>query len=242
MAQYINPYSVFKLDPGKNYITPKFNELRKIRKRNLAELDLQEGPTVSIKGFTFDRNTLDQYFEELEKEGVLSHHLTIWKNRPLHKFLEEGNTSIFHDDLQPLTENPGLHEFIAPYFIEQYGKLLMEAVRDRKASDVDLLVKQELPFDPEMRAKAYEKAYKFLNYQLKDAQNVQRKIDTAESYRQILPILPAFFDGIRHAYKPYLQEEEPLFSSEEEKEEAKKWGVGVAIGVALAGLLYLILK
>ena len=152
MAQYINPYSVFKLDPGKNYITPKFNELRKIRKRNLAELDLQEGPTVSIKGFTFDRNSLDQYFEELEKEGVLSHHLAIWKNSALHKFLEEGNASIFHDDLQPLTENPDLHEFIAPYFIEQYGKLLMEAIRDRKASDVDLLVKQELPFAPEMLA------------------------------------------------------------------------------------------
>ncbi|MEM6765674.1 MAG: hypothetical protein AAF824_11880 [Bacteroidota bacterium] len=242
MKQYINPFSVFKLDPGKNYVTPKFNELRKIRKRTLAELDLQEGPTLSIKGFTFDRNSLDQYFEELEKEEVIAHHLSIWKNRSLLKFLEEGNLSLFHDKLTSLQEDSGLHAFIAPYFIEQYGGILMEAIRDKHASNVSLLVKQELPFDAEMRAKAYEKAYKFLNYQLKDAQNIQRKIDTAESYRQILPLLPAFFDGIRHAYQPYLQEEEPLFSSEEEKEEAKKWGVGVAVGIALAGLLYLILK
>jgi hypothetical protein len=80
------------------------------RKKLLAELELNEGNDLQIRGRSYGKSDIINYFEDLLKENVLEYHAAISQDKVLLVFLEEA-------DIQPGERFAKNQLYTDPFFI-----------------------------------------------------------------------------------------------------------------------------
>ena len=128
-------------------------------------------------------------------------------------------------------------QFIVEPFTEQYNRCLYQLIKEKKLSQVRLLVANPLPFKPKGIAACYKDSYRHLIYLLQEANGLERKKRVAQDHIELLLILPAYFDTVRKMYKPYLQEPD-LFSPETARK-VRKYVVAGVVGIGIVVLWFL---
>ena len=100
------------------------------RKKLLAELELNEGNDLQIRGRSYGKSDIINYFEDLLKENVLEYHAAISQDRVLLVFLEEA-------DIQPgerfaknqLYTDPFFIRWISAWFTGSFRRLTLECFK-----------------------------------------------------------------------------------------------------------------
>jgi len=116
--QYLSPASLI----GDSFQPPLDKKAIQLgKKRLLAELELNAGEPIQIRGILLDKNDIIGYFEELQKDNVVEYHQAIEEDIILLGFLEE--SVISHQDKfkdNPLySEAPFIH-WVSPYFFSAF--------------------------------------------------------------------------------------------------------------------------
>ena len=188
--------------------------LRKAKKRLLSEFELFEATTIEVSGTLLDKDALLKIFDELESESSLSHHLLIYKNKPLLQFLEAGDHALFFQVklLNKEEDNKDFIGFITPYFAEVYNTELFNAVRNNDLNIVEILVSHDLPIDFRQEATAYKNTYRLLKSQSNDLKNIAIRSKKEHvlgseiiaffhpTFLAIFDLLPAYFEGVRNEF------------------------------------------
>lgn len=146
-------------------------DLKMLRKELLLRLELSGNSTLEINGREYDRNGLLQAVEALKDN--LPEHLRLFRNRPLLKFVEEGELSFLElpdawEDLKDLH----FQNWLRPYFTYQYSRVLYNWVSKRSYHSIRALRKlnrSEFRLPPDYRDTCHHKTFSYLNALLAEA-------------------------------------------------------------------------
>lgn len=239
--KYLNPF--FLLDVAPEALEAEPMATIKARKQELlAEFELHETATLNLHGKEIDKAGLLFLLSELEDETHRAFHTQVYHNDPLRRFLEEGEVAAL-DQVDEVWQgnwqgNRELVAFVAPHFARQYNAQLYHAVKHQNAAEVVILAQVELPFSPKWIAQCYQDTYRFLVYQLKEAQSMDRKVQVVASYGPLLEQLPGYFDTVRNMYKPYREAADFAQLTEEFDGTRIKQILWVGLGLAAAIALF----
>jgi hypothetical protein len=115
------------------YLSPKFlfgeplpspldrKTVQRERKKWLAELELSGGENLELKGHSFSKSEIIDYFETLQQETIAAWHVAIADDPVLLSFLEDGSMdrgTSFKD--ASLYEDPSFLAWISPYFYTSF--------------------------------------------------------------------------------------------------------------------------
>ncbi|RMG20592.1 MAG: hypothetical protein D6730_19450 [Bacteroidetes bacterium] len=239
--KYLNPFHILGITPESLEQHPT-QQLKQLRQQLLAEFELHDTATLELAGREIDKAGLLFLLTELEDEAHRPYHATIFEQESLRKFLEDGELACFDqpEALDFLQQDAALAAFVAPHFARQYNTQLYHAVKHQKAELVNRLTAFRLPFSHKWVAQCYQDAYRFLVYQLKDAHSMDRKVQVVSTYRDILLLLPPYFDTVRNMYKPYQEAAEfaELTEGVSDKQVQRIIWIGVGIAATLALLIW----
>jgi len=130
--QYISPFHHLPEDILTTILTSP-TQLKLIRKRLLAEIELSTTQTISINGRELTKFDIITLFDNLKESDLLEIHLAIFQNKALLNFLENGeNPKSFYFAENPLlTSEKALH-FISPYYKQAAANLLVMAFQKKE--------------------------------------------------------------------------------------------------------------
>jgi len=97
------------------------------RKKLLAELELNEGKDIEIRGKFYGKNDIINYFEDLLQENTLSYHDAISNDPVLLRLLEEAQIEPgqqFRNN--PLYRDPSFIQWISPSFFISFHHLTLD--------------------------------------------------------------------------------------------------------------------
>jgi len=92
-----------------------------LRRKLLAEVELSADGTLSIKGRTFTKNDILEYFEGLQDETILSYHAAVAEDQVLAHFLEASQfpaEGCFAE--APIYDDGRFIEWISPWFYSAF--------------------------------------------------------------------------------------------------------------------------
>lgn len=236
--QYLNPFSLFDLDPS----TVLQEDIKMLKKQILAEFELQDTSEITIKGQTFDKNTLINLIDKLKDTDTFYFHEKVFTSPGLLAFLEQGDISkVDNENLIALFKDKRIVHQLSHYYIQIYSERLLSAIRVQNIQEVELLSNFYLPEKPKWKAGAYNRSFQFLMYYLRDAKSLPRKIEAAKLYWEVIALLPAYFDPVRDAYKAYWQyskETDVIDKVKEVSKEAAPWVIGATVLGAIVWMFF----
>jgi len=100
------------------------------RKKLLAELELNEGNDLQIRGRSYGKNDIINYFEDLLKDNVLEYHAAISQDKVLLVFLEEADIQPGERFAKnPLYTDPSFIRWISAWFTGSFRRLTLECFK-----------------------------------------------------------------------------------------------------------------
>ncbi len=132
------------------------------RKRWVAELDLSGNSTISINGQEFGKQEIITTFDRLQKDEHLAYHLAVDNDGVMRHFLETGE---FTKGQQFVAlreyEDEAFIQWITPYVVPAFQKLLAKSFATGTAVHVAALCKQMFP-PASIEAEAWQPACDYL--------------------------------------------------------------------------------
>lgn len=125
---YISPFEVLEMSVAGLQEMDKRALLFK-KKQLLAELELQQSNTVTIKNREFTRNDIIALFEQLETDGNSIYHIAIVKDPVLLAFLQTGEMASgekFADNV--LYHEPGFVAFVSPFYKAVFQQVILKRI------------------------------------------------------------------------------------------------------------------
>ncbi|MCS6903803.1 MAG: CFI-box-CTERM domain-containing protein [Bacteroidia bacterium] len=211
--QFINPYEILEVE------TQDSNEIKKAKRRKLAEFDLAQDGTIEFNNVKIHKAEFIEAVDELDNLQKSRFYWSLKKETPqLNNFLTKGDLSYFYNfQAQKIYEHPEFIAFVSPYFAQQYNRVLLVAFQK---NDIELVKKitQSAPIlvNNQHLDKAYEGVRKLLNDIIQNIQSITQSIDDEEGHYtaqnsniliqelkkdiniQLVNILPDYFQGIRN--------------------------------------------
>lgn len=109
-------------------VEPKLDKdtLRIARQALLAEIDLSSNQSVELGGKLMTRNDVLQLFDAIQGNDQLRYHEAIHADAALLDFFTEGKIPVRPVSNNPIYQEPGFVEFIAPFYPEMFFKAFQE--------------------------------------------------------------------------------------------------------------------
>jgi len=124
---YLSPSSLFG-----DVIPQPFDKkaIQLARKKLLAEIELSDGKDLRIRGRSFGKNDIINYFEDLLQDQVLEYHTVISHDKVLLAFLEEAAIQPGeHFTKNPLYTDASFIRWISASFTGSFRRLTLECFR-----------------------------------------------------------------------------------------------------------------
>ena len=216
MQNYINPIELLCLDT----ITGFDNlEIRKAKKRLLAEIELSENETINYNGIELTKSDCIKAIDELDYNDKKDFHLFIYQNNELNTFLKKGDLAFFEKyKTESIYKLSDFIDYISVYFSSQYGKMLSRNFKDQNYNDVKLL----LSVKPIVNEVYIDDCYKSTYSALRDIDNEIIKITKEIEFNRsehiesdfvnlpvfikskvnvdLVNLLPSYFQSIRNQF------------------------------------------
>ena len=130
--------------------TSEASAFRRMRRRVLAEFELAEDDVVEIHGVEVHKSQAREALNELRNKRLRSHHLFIYRNPGLCRFLMTGDLEYFENgglsdgNWTGDAGNIGFLEFVVPSFAEQFSGQLRRAVKKKDVETIEMLFSAKL--------------------------------------------------------------------------------------------------
>lgn len=213
--KYISPFSTLGLEAQQENLELK--DLRKAKKRLLAEFELHNSTTIELNGRHMDKTAILKIFDQLENEDIARHHLKIYNHPHLLSFLEYSDLTIFHEGFPEdfFDHSDSFTTFIQPYFSDQFNENLTLSVKNHQLDAIKLLtsIHEEIPYDYE--GGCYKNSYRYLMGMVKELESiVERRYINAKMVEpfiskkmiSLLNALPEYFIDVRIRFGEYLED------------------------------------
>jgi hypothetical protein len=140
--RYLSPNLLF----GET-LRPPFDTkiIQRERKKLLAELELSGGDSLELNGQSFTKNEILGYFEELQREDIMTYHLVVSEDPVLLRFLSDGaidERAYFKD--ADIYQDPGFINWLSPYFRSTFTKFVMDCFELTDATSMRALLDNKL--------------------------------------------------------------------------------------------------
>jgi hypothetical protein len=122
--QYLNPFHLFDLSAD---AVPSGEALRKLRRRLLAEFELEGGVTLEWKGIVLDRSGVLDQLAELEDPKRGEYHRRVASDPAMLQFLIGGATEAY--PATPASEDQGFQSFLVPYIGTAWANWLLAVLK-----------------------------------------------------------------------------------------------------------------
>lgn len=196
-AIYINPLVVLDLDK------PDADSLKKAKRRKLMEFELAEDGMIEINKQKISKNDflvmaelLDtpqniEFFGLLKKECYL-----------LEAFLTSADTAFFslYNPL-PQFENADFIDFVRPFYLPQFDKILLKTYKDEDANLLKLLFKPAQFISNKDEDAAYTSLYQHINQQITSLEDFAPEIKKTNSQYNYYN-LNTIFEAVAKLAKP----------------------------------------
>lgn len=215
---YLSPFQLLDLQLGPEGLSAQ--DLRRAKKRLLAELELSPGQQLQLGGKKLSKDELLRLFDQLENPKERDFHQRIYRHKALLQFLEYGQLSYLKDQDTFLKkqENAQLAAFVAPFFAEQYSEILLAALRAKDAEALAALPPAERLVPEQHAAACYQEGYYFVrDHKLRIIDLPEHERASYMTERELLfelekdsllsyNALPHYFQGTRDAFAESLAE------------------------------------
>ena len=215
--KYLNPITALGLDAEQ---MENKEELKKEKKRLLAEFELADSSVIRLNGRSMDKASVIQLFETLEDENQRKWQLQIFENQTLLSFLEDASLELYYQgDVNLLSALPeDLLEYIAPYFAESFNQRLYHAFRQKDWEEIEILSTPPLPIPATFHAACFQDTYRHIHRQLAEIGQLSERIEKGEKpgprIQEVVDEmlidsmnqLPAYFSGSRDSYSMVLED------------------------------------
>ncbi|WP_019989818.1 hypothetical protein [Rudanella lutea] len=156
--QYINPIELFFLqnvDPS----TITTQDIRKARKKLIAELSLSDSDTIQYRGISLNKSDIEDITSLLEDPDNLKAYHFLSNFPTLNSFLATGQLNYFSSNKSQHPPLPVSLDFIeklvSPFFAEQFNKALTTAFNGGDFVTVQKLFSKRILVKPTDESKAY---------------------------------------------------------------------------------------
>lgn len=156
---YLSPFQLLDLQLGPEGLSSK--DLKRAKKRLLAELELSPGQQLQLAGKRLSKNDLLELFEQLEDPAERDLHQRIYRHKSLLQFLEYGQLSYLKsgDKLLKQSGQSDLAQFVAPHFAKQYSEALVDALKAKDLEQIEAIPPAEELLPEQYVAACYQDSY-----------------------------------------------------------------------------------
>ncbi|MFZ3114553.1 MAG: tetratricopeptide repeat protein [Syntrophales bacterium] len=144
---YLSPFEAMQLGEIENSDSLEVKTIQRAKKRLLQEIELNDGKVSWLDDFTLDKSRALTLEDELLDESTRYFHWAVFENKPLLKFLTQGEIEHFvYSDcyfpqrtLELLDEEPDFKRFLTKPFANQYNLVLTRAIEQRALAVIEVL-------------------------------------------------------------------------------------------------------
>ena len=136
--------------------SPDRKTIQRERQKWLAELELSGGENLELKGHSFSKSEIIDYFETLQQEPIAAYHAAIAEDPILLEFLEDGiinEATIFRD--APLYEEPSFLAWISPYFYTAFTQFAAACLEHADETGMQAILANSLLMTEEDKERAW---------------------------------------------------------------------------------------
>lgn len=214
--RYLNPFDL--LNTKINSVSEiNIIDVKKSKKRILAEIELSDDASISIKNIKFFKSDCLKAFDELEDKDKLEFYFFIYQYQELNNFLYNGVTKFFvnfrHESIFDL---PEFIDFLSPYFAPKYTYVLLKVLEKKSCKALEILNSIPILVNTEYLDHAFHGAYNFIQNIIKWIDNISKEIKNGtsvynedniekliENFNQKIHIktinlLPSYFQEVRN--------------------------------------------
>jgi len=208
---YINPFDLLEVSASAELGA---EQIKREKKRLLAEFELNDSVEIKVAGHQLDKATLLQLFEELEDEQLRTHHQKVAQHTRLLRFLQDASLDLFYEGEMPslATESQDFLRFLGPYFASPFNQRLLHAIKQRDLEETEVLCQHPLPIPTAYQAACFQDSYRHLHQKVEEVDQLSRQIEKGgqpdgrvqevcdEILIDLLNVLPSYFSGVRDRY------------------------------------------
>lgn len=175
--RYSSPLKLFpELD--QTGIKPDASFLINLKKRMLAEFQLNEEKPLFLNGTYYSKDDLLQLLERLKEGDVFSFHLKIWNDKNLLNFLENNVLPQNIPDWESLKQEESFIRFVSPYFSETFNILLAEKFKQGDSFAVAKMIRFPKLVTEHDELRMYVQVQRSVYSQLKELRIVIEQLDS----------------------------------------------------------------
>ena len=191
--------------------------LKRWRKELLLRFNFSATPTIEIEGKEYDKQAVNDTFDELQKDFPF--HLKLYQNKPLLAFVERGDLGFFSDArAQSVFADAVFQDKVYHLFSQAYGQVFTDAVThptEENINKLSILNNSPLAITSEAASEVYAESFsRFEQFVSRFKQestecfsktNQYRLKPTIKEYvnpqiRKLIGLLPSVFDGMKKDY------------------------------------------
>ena len=138
--QYIDPYTLFDLDPGASEELDRA-QIKRAKQKVLAEFELSEEVVIELQGYEVDKATALRLLEELENPEQRQQHWYLHQHPPLQKFMQLQKVRLLKQ-IPPADQlgDDAFRAFLSQQLVPVFDRLLSDNFRQGRKPEFALLV------------------------------------------------------------------------------------------------------
>lgn len=154
---YFNPISLLP-DAPSDAESLKNTDLKKLRKKLLAELSLNDDEMLEVGGNSLSKDDILKGLEDLANEEKAPHLLFLHQHEDLSEFLEEGKPDFLHNfKTDPIFDEAPFRAFIGQNYADKYNSYMGQLYDSNKIAELKEIKDAPLLADSQHESRAYHR-------------------------------------------------------------------------------------
>lgn len=178
---YINPIEILELN-GRDAISIDNSEIKKAKKRLIADIELSEDGQYNYKGQSITKSDCERAILDLENDEKKEFYSYLTNNKALNDYLASGDERIFRQFHQDsIFKLPEFVNFISPYFTSRFERSLIQAFNSQDEELLGLILRTQVLISKSDINNAFRAVSKELENRIKEIDKIKNEIKEGES-------------------------------------------------------------
>ncbi len=178
---FINPLDILELN-GRDAISIDNNEIKKAKKRLIADIELSEEGHYNYKGQSITKSDCERVINDLDIPEKKEFYSYLSTNKALNEYLASGDEKIFNhfhqDSIFKLQE---FVTFISPYFTSRFEKSLFQAFSSQDTEQLILILRTQILISKSDINNAFRPISNEIESRIKEIDEIKEEIKEGES-------------------------------------------------------------
>ncbi|HNK25377.1 MAG TPA: hypothetical protein PKK64_13045 [Saprospiraceae bacterium] len=178
---FINPIEILELN-GRDAISIDNSEIKKAKKRLIADIELSEAGHLNYKGQTITKSDCERAINDLENNEKKEFYSYLTTNKALNDYLTSGDERIFRQFHQDsIFKLPEFINFISPYFTNRFERSLIQAFNSQDEELLGLILRTQVLISKSDINNGFRAVSKEIEHRIQELDKIKNEIKEGES-------------------------------------------------------------